>query len=152
VKDNLIARRVEAARAGNNSYVICRLASGWLVVGDVQPRPGYCLLLADPVRPCLNSLSDDDRVAYLLDMSRIGDALLKVTGAVRINYETLGNTEPALHTHIIPRYRDEPMWRSVLPTSLSYPRIFAPRFNPEKQAGFIANMRDELHRPLAANN
>jgi hypothetical protein len=25
------------------------MRSGWLVIGDVQPLPGYCLLLADPV-------------------------------------------------------------------------------------------------------
>ncbi len=45
---------------------------------------------------------------YSLDVLRIGDALLAVTGAHRINYETLGNSEPALHTHIIPRYANEP--------------------------------------------
>lgn len=45
------------ARAGTNPYVICRMRSGWLVIGDVQPLPGYCLLLADPVVPSLNDLS-----------------------------------------------------------------------------------------------
>ena len=32
---NLIIERVELARRGQNPYVICRMASGWLVVGDV---------------------------------------------------------------------------------------------------------------------
>ena len=41
-------------------------------------------------------------------MATIGDALLEVTGAFRINYEILGNLEPALHAHIIPRYLNEP--------------------------------------------
>ena len=41
-------------------------------------------------------------------MSRLGDALLKVTGAARINYAIFGNQEPALHAHVIPRYLDEP--------------------------------------------
>lgn len=41
-------------------------------------------------------------------MSMIGDALLEVTGAYRINNEILGNTDPALHTHIFPRYLSEP--------------------------------------------
>ena len=30
------------------------------------------------------------------------------TGAARINYEILGNSERALHVHIIPRYDSEP--------------------------------------------
>ena len=38
----------------------------------------------------------------------LGDALLEVTGAYRINYEILGNLEPALHAHVIPRYMNEP--------------------------------------------
>jgi len=36
------------------------MEAGWLVVGDVQPRPGYCLLLADPVVISLNDLPEDD--------------------------------------------------------------------------------------------
>ena len=142
--DNLIARRVEAARAGRNPYVIGRMRSGWLVVGDVQPRPGYCLLLADPVVPSLNDLPEPDRIAYASDVARIGDALLEVTGAHRINYETLGNAAPALHTHITPRFANEPAMRRRLPPALAWPRIFAPRFDPVKGAAFMERMRAVL--------
>ncbi len=141
---NLIVRRVEAARAGQNPYVICRMKAGWLVVGDVQPRPGYCLLLADPVVPSLNDLSEAERIVYALDMARAGDALLAVTGAYRINYETLGNAEPALHTHITPRFTTEPAILRRLPPSLACPRILAPRFDPVRGAAFINDMRRAL--------
>ena len=104
----LIHRRVEEARQGNNSTVICRMPSGWVVLGDTQITPGYSILLSDPVVLDLNALGLEDRLIYLRDMSIVGDALLEVTGATLINYETLGNTERALHTHIIPRYSDEP--------------------------------------------
>jgi diadenosine tetraphosphate (Ap4A) HIT family hydrolase len=104
----LITERVELARAGNNPMVICRLKSGWAVIGDVQFLPGYCLLLPDPVVPSLNDLTMPARTQFLLDMTRMGDALLRVTDAYRINYEILGNSEPELHAHIFPRYRSEP--------------------------------------------
>ncbi len=42
------------------------------------------------------------------DMACIGDALLAVTGGVRINYAIFGNVEPALHAHIFPRDSAEP--------------------------------------------
>ena len=84
-------------------------------MGDVQFLPGYCLLLPDPVVPSLNSLSGSARSTFLLDMARIGDALLKVTGAHRINYEILGNSEPELHAHIFPRYHHEPEERRRMP-------------------------------------
>ena len=41
-------------------------------------------------------------------MSTIGDALLEVTDAFRINYAIMGNSDPALHAHIVPRYMSEP--------------------------------------------
>jgi diadenosine tetraphosphate (Ap4A) HIT family hydrolase len=104
----LIHRRVEAARKGENPTVLCRMESGWAVFGDVQILNGYCLLLPDPVVTSLNDLTIRERETYLRDMTLIGDAILEVTGADRINYEILGNSEPALHTHIIPRYNAEP--------------------------------------------
>ena len=105
---NLIEQRVELARQGRNPAVICAMKSGWLVIGDIQPLAGYCLLLADPVVESLNDLGTAERARYCADMIRIGDALLAVTKAYRINYETLANAEPSLHTHIIPRYASEP--------------------------------------------
>ena len=74
-------------------------------MGDPQILPGYCLLLPDPVVPHLNALTGEARRQFLDDMARLGDAVLAVTGAERINYEILGNVEPALHAHVIPALR-----------------------------------------------
>ena len=104
----LIHRRVKEAQQGINPTVICRVQSGWVVLGDVQFLPGYSLLLPDPVVPDLNALTMEDRVTFLQDMTILGDALLEVTGAVRINYEILGNSEAALHAHVFPRFATEP--------------------------------------------
>jgi diadenosine tetraphosphate (Ap4A) HIT family hydrolase len=104
----LIHQRVEAARARTNPTVISRVPSGWVVLGDVQFLRGYSLLLADPVVSDLNSLDEERRMRFLQDMVILGDALLEVTGAYRINYEILGNTEAALHVHVFPRYMTEP--------------------------------------------
>jgi len=106
--NDLIHQRVESARAGTNSTVICRVSSGWIVLCDVQFLRGYSLLLPDPVVPDLNALNTPKRTQYLLDMALLGDALLDVTGAYRINYEILSNLEPSLHAHVIPRYMNEP--------------------------------------------
>ena len=91
------------------------------MLGDAQFIPGYCLLLPDPVVPDLNALDAGARRQYLHDMAIIGDALLEETDAYRINYEILGNTDPALHTHIFPRYAAEPKEYIAGPV-FSYPR------------------------------
>ena len=80
------------------------MPSGWAVLGDPQILPGYCLLLSDPVVPDLNALGGESRRQFLEDMARLGDAVLAEMAAERINYEILGNLEPALHAHVIPRY------------------------------------------------
>ena len=100
--------QVAAAREGRDPRVIARFFSGWAVFGERQFLRGYALLLPDPVVPSLNALGAQERTGFLLDMARLGDALMKVTGAARINYAILGNLEPALHAHVIPRYTEEP--------------------------------------------
>ena len=141
---NLIEQRVEAARRGENPYVITRMPSGWLVIGDVQPLPGYCLLLADPVVDSPNVLNEADRILYSLDVLRIGDALLKITGAYRINYMTLANLEPSLHTHIIPRFWDEPEEKRRAGAFQAYDWATARRFDPAADKSFVDRMRAAL--------
>jgi len=99
---------VVLARNGEHPGLICRLPSGWAVLADMQYLRGYCILLADPVVASLNDLNRDQRANFLLDMVTIGDALMRVTGAYRINYAVMGNSDPALHAHIVPRFSDEP--------------------------------------------
>ncbi len=103
-----IHAQVIAAREGRDPRVIARLYSGWAVFGERQFVRGYAVLLPDPVVANLNVLGAQERNTFLSDMSRLGDALLKVTGAVRIYYAIFGNQEAALHAHVIPRYLDEP--------------------------------------------
>lgn len=113
-----IHRQVDAARRGELARVVARMPSGWAVLGDPQITNGYCLLLPDPVVPDLNALTGDARRQFLEDMARLGDAVLAVTGAERINYEILGNVEPALHAHVIPRYTSEDPARRTKPVWL----------------------------------
>ncbi len=103
-----IHRRVEACRAGTDPTLIARLASGWAVMGDPQVLRGYCLLLPDPVVPQLNAMAAGSQAQFLSDMAGLGQAVLVVTGALRINYAMFGNLEPALHAHVFPRYATEP--------------------------------------------
>jgi diadenosine tetraphosphate (Ap4A) HIT family hydrolase len=117
----LIHERVELAKQGLSPQVICRLRSGWAVLGDSQFIAGYSLLLPDPVVPSLNDLAREQRSQFLLDMTAIGDALLATTDAYRVNYEILGNSEPALHAHIFPRRMTEPSRYRFGPV-FSYPK------------------------------
>jgi diadenosine tetraphosphate (Ap4A) HIT family hydrolase len=102
-----IHQQIQAARAGTEPALICQVSSGWVVLCTMQFLRGYSILMPDPVVESLNDLNRTQRAEYLCDMALIGDALMEVTGAYRINYAILGNSDPALHAHIVPRYRNE---------------------------------------------
>lgn len=118
-----ITQWVERCRVGDHPGQVCKLPSGWVVMGERQVFAGYCLLLPDPGAAHLNALPLPARAQFLTDMSRIGDALLTATGAVRINYAMFGNLEPKLHAHIFPRHADEPAdTRSAQPWAFDWSR------------------------------
>ena len=138
-----IHRRVDALRAGRDPAFVARLASGWAVLGERQVLPGYCLLLPDPVVPALNALAGRERTAFLEDMAALGDAVLAVTRAVRINYAIFGNQDPALHAHVIPRYHDEPA-----PQATAHPWTYDWSRAPAFEAEAHRELRNALHAAL----
>ena len=143
--ETAIHRQVNAAREGREPRVLARLASGWVVFGERQFVRGYLLLLPDPVVPTLNALGAHERSQFLLDMARVGDALLKATAAQRINYAILGNLEPALHAHLIPRYQDEPAeLRTAHPWA--YDWSAAPAFDRDSCAALAGQLRRDFAR------
>jgi diadenosine tetraphosphate (Ap4A) HIT family hydrolase len=112
---------VDRCRAGHYPAAVAKLRSGWVVMGERQVLTGYCLLLPDPVVPHLNALPAQLRSQFLSDMGLVGDALLGITAALRINYAIFGNVDPALHAHIFPRHSTEPeATRTAQPWALDW--------------------------------
>ena len=136
--------RIGAAERGENPMVLAKMKSGFAVIGDYQFLPGYCVLLAYPQAGSLNELSMKDRAQYLMDMALLGDAVMAVCNPLRINYSTLMNADPYLHTHIEARYDWEPDSNKRRPVCL-YPR--EERFS--KEAEYSEEKHGELKRRIA---
>ena len=70
--------------------------------------PGYSIVVwrhghvAEPAE-----LDADQAAAYWSDVVRVGRAVQSRFDPVKLNYLTLGNTVPHLHTHVVPRYADD---------------------------------------------
>lgn len=138
-----IHRMVAARNANTYEPLIARMPSGWAVLGMSQFLRGYSLLLPDPVAPHLNAMTAAHREQFLQDMARLGDAVFKVTGALRINYAMFGNVEPALHAHVVPRYADEvPELRTAHPWA--YDWMQAPQFDMQVHGGLLTQLRQTL--------
>ena len=140
-----IHRFVDACRTGNNPRTICRVSSGWVVLGEIQVLRGYSLILPDPVVGHLNELNGSQRQALLFEASILGDALLELTDAVRINYEILGNLEPALHVHIFPRFDSESEELRAKPVWF-YDWEAAPNFDPDRDQSLMTEITIYLEK------
>jgi diadenosine tetraphosphate (Ap4A) HIT family hydrolase len=53
-------------------------------------------------------LSEEAAAAYWAEVLRVGRALREHFSPKKLNYETQGNGEPHVHTHVVPRYQDDP--------------------------------------------
>ncbi len=53
-------------------------------------------------------LTDAEAAAYGREVLRAARAIQTVMQPVKLNYDVLGNSVPHLHTHLVPRYADDP--------------------------------------------
>lgn len=53
-------------------------------------------------------LTDEEASEYWLDVLIVARALIRHFQPLKMNYETLGNSLPHLHTHLVPRYTEDP--------------------------------------------
>jgi diadenosine tetraphosphate (Ap4A) HIT family hydrolase len=83
------------------------VADAYLQKEDVQR--GYSVVVwrgrhvAEPTE-----LSREEAAEYWLELLEVGRRLERRLDPVKLNYEILGNSLPHLHTHVIPRYADDP--------------------------------------------
>ena len=144
MNETLIHRRVAEARSGQNPTVICRMRSGYLVLSDNQAVPGWCLLLPDPVVGDLDELGKEQQAIFLADMAAAGKVLKQIICAYRINYSILGNSEPALHAHIQPRFIDEPAEQRQQPIWKFVKNLSIVPFDVERDAPLMLAIRTGL--------
>jgi diadenosine tetraphosphate (Ap4A) HIT family hydrolase len=99
--------------------------------------PGYCVVVwrlghvAEPT-----DLGGEQSCGYWSEVLAAGRAVRDHFGPVKMNYLTLGNTVPHLHTHVLPRYRDDPAPGGPI----EWEQIFSPDPVPEA----------DLHRQAAS--
>ena len=104
-----LCRYLTAGTAPNAyRHVVADLTASQLWLAANQSVRGYCVLVhRSHVREPYD-LSRDERIAFFEDMALAGAALESAFGAVKMNFELLGNAVPHLHCHIKPRYHGDP--------------------------------------------
>lgn len=89
-------------------HVVTDLAVSQLRLAANQSVPGYCVLVHRRHVREPYDLPRGERAAFFEDMAFAGRALEEAFGAVKMNFELLGNAVPHLHCHLKPRTYGDP--------------------------------------------
>ena len=72
-------------------------------------RPGYCVVVwRGPHVAEAFELSKEAQTGYCLEVVAVSGAVHAVFDPVKMNILTLGNNDPHLHSHVVPRYPVDP--------------------------------------------
>jgi diadenosine tetraphosphate (Ap4A) HIT family hydrolase len=104
-----ICSTIERISSGNSPNVIAELPRSWLILGDAQFYRGYCLLLCKRHIVEVHMMPRGEVHELLDEMLSVGRTLTELMNPLKLNYECLGNQEPHVHWHIVPRYADDAM-------------------------------------------
>ncbi len=140
--------RIASAHCGENPMIITKMKSGFAAIGDTQFLPGYCVLLPSEEYNSLEELNFSQRSDYLLDMSLIGEAIVKVCSPRRVNYSIYGNTDAYLHAHVFPRYSWETKERIPYPVwqySSEKWRNYEYQYSDEEHGAMKEKLRIEIY-------
>jgi diadenosine tetraphosphate (Ap4A) HIT family hydrolase len=113
-----------AARMAGENCVMCRSierheAKDMLVLGDLSHSQvwlhrrsalmGYCVVpWAGPHVSEASELSEGDASAFWADVLAVSRAIEQTFQPMKMNLLFLGNREPHLHAHVVPRYKHDP--------------------------------------------
>ena len=84
-----------------------------LFIFKEQTYHGRCLVAYKDHVDDLNLLSDEERNAFMADVTQVTRAMQKVFNPAKINYGAYSDTLSHLHFHLIPKYVDGPDFGGV---------------------------------------
>jgi diadenosine tetraphosphate (Ap4A) HIT family hydrolase len=139
-----ICGMIDRIKANSFHDFIAELRGSYVILGDQQFYRGYCVLLAKTHATELYLMSAD--AAHLLfdEVRLAAEAIATVVKPWKMNYECLGNSEPHVHWHLLPRFASEsdelrrgPIW--LRPESERKVRL-----DENDRSALIASLRREL--------
>ena len=103
----IVCDRIKMIKQGTNPYFVKELETGYVVIGDNQHFKGYTLFLFKEHVIELHEIDSITKMKFLEEMSIVAEAVYKVTGAEKMNYEMLGNGNAHMHWHLFPRRNND---------------------------------------------
>lgn len=151
-KSCLICERIKMIKEKSNPYFVAELETGYVVIGDHQYFKGYTLFLCKHHDSELHFLEENFKEKFLIEMSKVAEAVYKAFNAEKLNYELLGNGETHLHWHLFPRKTDDspekgPVW--WLNRNIMYSKEVMP--NEDELREMKLKLLNELEKVVSLN-
>ena len=141
----LICQRVAMARTGHNPYLIHEFEHSLFVVGDHQFFRGYSLLLLKVHLRELHDLPPSVQPAFYHELMLATEAIVRCFKPDKLNHLALGNQEPHVHWHIMPRYANDGYYG--LNPLLAAPQFMNARITDDEARSLAATIRRHLILP-----
>jgi diadenosine tetraphosphate (Ap4A) HIT family hydrolase len=109
-----ICAAIDRIKAGGFRDLVAELNSCYVILGDAQYYRGYCILFAKIHATELYLMPADAARALFDEMRLTAEAIAAVVKPWKMNYECLGNSEPHVHWHLLPRYETDELRRGPI--------------------------------------
>ena len=113
MKDNNCAYCMRGELLDQFGIYICDLNVSSLVLFKEQSHLGRCVVAYKDHVSEIIDLKDEERNAFLADVSRAAKAIHAVFNPNKVNYGAYGDTGCHLHVHLVPKYKDGFEWGGV---------------------------------------
>ena len=97
----------EERRLDETHFFAGEAADAYLVRADIQRGLSVVVFRGRHVVEPFE-LTEAEAATYGTEVMRVARAIHEVMRPVKLNYDVLGNAMPHLHTHLVPRYADDP--------------------------------------------
>ncbi|HZP46435.1 MAG TPA: HIT family protein [Candidatus Binataceae bacterium] len=98
-------------RRRESADLVAELPRSFLILGDQQFYRGYCILLAKRHVSELFLMPHGEAHELFDELLATARAINRVVAPLKLNYECLGNLEPHVHWHVLPRFASDPRCR-----------------------------------------
>ena len=111
-----------------------------LFLQEDQYFPGYCTLESKRHITELFELDSENRTTLIEEINLAAHLLFKTFRPDKINYAFFGNKVPHMHWHLVPRWKNDPLWPESIWSKFHEPRIL----NEEEYKKIINQIQENL--------
>jgi diadenosine tetraphosphate (Ap4A) HIT family hydrolase len=105
-----LCQRVQLAQAGQYPYLIHEFEHSYLMLGEHQFYPGYCVVVLKDHHKEMTDIPQPMQVEFFQELMLSSKAIERVMGPKKMNMCSLGNVVPHVHWHFFPRFESDPQF------------------------------------------